>query len=318
MKKYVSTIHFLKKKTPKFKRWTTLLERMPKMSTSYCLWLCSCSCLFQTLIFLNFKKQLWMQSLPSKLGGVGVPFFGGNAVFSPVFKKGGKKFWGESWQSHPHLASILEFEWSTWKHVYSARVCCFVETGSVREAFFYLDAFLMDGQKDAGIPALQAGLTSAVLWILLAKELCCLHSLTFSEGAMFTRISSDISGGMLEWGRICETKIVVSSTVWPLLLTQSQSNWFRLSFLFQPRLCRLPLAQDSGYVAGNFFYRFVSAVNPDTAGFENHRNIRQRKLFGVLVDLPRMGDWVSIAALPAAAAHLNLYSWAYSSSAKEE
>lgn len=83
------------KKTPKFKRWTTLLERMPKMSTSYCLWLCSCSCLFQTLIFLNFKKQLWMQSLPSKLGGVGVPFFGGNAVFSPVFKKGGKKFWGK-------------------------------------------------------------------------------------------------------------------------------------------------------------------------------------------------------------------------------
>lgn len=111
----ICLIHPLsERRTPKFKRWTTLLERMPKMSTSYCLWLCSCSCLFQTLIFLNFKKQLWMQSLPSKLGGVGVPFFGGNAVFSPVFKKGGKVL-GESWQSHPHLASILEFEWSTWK-----------------------------------------------------------------------------------------------------------------------------------------------------------------------------------------------------------
>ena len=302
-KKHVSTIHFLQKKT-KFKRWTTLLERMPKMSTSYCLWLCSCLCLFQTLIFLNFKKQLWMQRLPSKLGGVGVPFFGGNAAFSPVFKEGGKVL-GESWQSHPHLASILECEWSTWKHVYSARVCCFVETGSVREAFFLLGCVFDGRTKRRWNPCPAGGLTSAVLWILLAKELCWLHSLTFSEGAMFTRISSDISGGTLEWGRICETKIVVSSTVCLYFWLNSISielvsaliplpaSAMQASPCARQRLCRR-----------QFLLSICFCSQPWHGWVWKPSKYTPAQAFRCLGDLPRMGDWVSIAALPATAAHL--------------
>ena len=44
----------------------------------------------------------------------------------------------------------------------------------------------------------QSSPQSFVPKLLLAKELHCLHSLTFSEGATFKWTSSAISGGMLE------------------------------------------------------------------------------------------------------------------------
>ena len=97
-----------------------------------------------------------------------------------------------------------------------------------------------------------------------------LHTLTFSEGE---------AEGWKNEAALRSTKVHSVIHSLPLLLTQS--NWFVLSFFFQPRLRRSPPAQDSCYLAGNFFNWLVAAVNPDTAGFENHRNIRQRKLFGV-------------------------------------
>ena len=65
----------------------------------------------------------------------------------------------------------------------------------------------------------------------------------------------------------------------PIALYESITS---ISFLFYSSVYdRFP--KDSCYLAGNFFYRLVAAVDPDTAGVENHPSTPQQTLLGVSV-----------------------------------
>ena len=79
-----------------------------------------------------------------------------------------------------------------------------METGSMRKAFFYLEAFLM-GKKNAGIAFVRAVLRGQCCeYTIGPRARAMLHTLTFSEGAIFKGTSSAISGGTLERGRFVQ------------------------------------------------------------------------------------------------------------------
>lgn len=87
--------------------------------------------------------------------------------------------------------------------------------------------------------------------ILLAKELGCLLTLTFSEGATFKCTSSAISRGILEWACFVQNSSSASDPIEPVS-----------SLIPLPAVsgCRFP--QDSGYLAGDFFLSTCCGSRP--------------------------------------------------------
>ena len=87
--------------------------------------------------------------------------------------------------------------------------------------------------------------------IRLAKELGCLLTLTFSEGATFKCTSSAISRGILEWACFVQNSSSASDSI------ELVSSLVPLPAVSG---CRFP--QDSGYLAGNIFWSTCCGSRP--------------------------------------------------------
>ena len=87
--------------------------------------------------------------------------------------------------------------------------------------------------------------------IRLAKELGCLLTLTFSEGATFKCTSSAISRGILEWACFVQNSSSASDSI------ELVSSLIPLPAVSG---CRFP--QDSGYLAGNIFWSTCCGSRP--------------------------------------------------------
>ena len=136
--------------------------------------------------------------------------------------------------------------------------------------------------------------------ILLAKELGCLLTLTFSEGATCKCTSSAISRGILEWACFVQNSSSASDSI------ELVSSLIPL-----PAVSGRRFSQDSGYLAGNIFWSTCCGSRP----WHSWGRKLQHALLGVSVTFttsllrakalqPRRGHF---APRRGAACHLNWF-----------